>query len=219
MNKNIAHLLSVASNPILRTPLLGELPRLPAFCGTRATELMSLLGSRNGFYAFESALLVRPLNFEGHPLGIVQWNSTALWKSDYKSDFGEAIFFAEDVFGMQFCIKDDLINVFDPETGDLKVIAASLEDWAGWILKDAKIATGWPLAHLWQLNQGALEPGMRLLPKVPFVLGGEFTTENLYALNDAEGMRFRASIANQLRDCPDGSTVVLNVQRKGKSES
>jgi hypothetical protein len=53
------------------------------------------------------------------------------------------------------------------------------------------------------------------LPKVPYVLGGHgsFAIENLYALGDVEGMRFRASIANQLHDCPDGSKVVLNIKR------
>ena len=54
---------------------------------------------------------------------------------------------------------------------------------------------------------------MRLLPKVPFILGGQFSIENFYVLNDAEGMQFRASIANQLHDCPDGTKVVLNIKR------
>ena len=133
--------------------------------------------------------------------------------SEYKTNFCGVVFFAEDIFGMQFCIKNDAVNSFDPETGEFKVIAPSLEDWSRWIWEDTKTRTGWPVAHFWQLKQGVLKPGMRLLPKVPFVLGGQFAIENLYELNDVEGMRFRASIANQLRDCPDGSKVVLNIKR------
>lgn len=212
INKNIASLLTVAGDPISPNPPIGELQAL-GLSSARNQELFCLLGGRNGFYAFESALLVRPLDFEGPPLGIFQWNIATVWKADYKIDFKKAIFFAEDVFGVQFCILNDVINSFDPETGEFKVVAKSLEEWAGWILDDSKTRTGWPLAHFWQLKQGPLKAGVRLLPKVPFVLGGEFSIENLYFLNDAEGMRFRASIANQLQDCPDGTKVVLDIKR------
>ncbi len=212
MSENIARLLSATSDPLSTAPAVGELSRLSALSGSRGQELLNLLAHRNGFYAFESALLVRPLDFDASPLGIFQWNNAALWMSEYKTDLGGVVFFAEDIFGMQFCIKNDAVNSFDPETGELKVIAASLEDWCRWIWEDTKTRTGWPIAHFWQLKQGALKSGMRLLPKVPFVLGGQFAIENLYELNDVEGMRFRASIANQLRDCPDGSKVVLNIK-------
>jgi hypothetical protein len=211
MSNNYTQLLSVASNSISPTPTMEDLNQLPVLSGTCGQELLKLLGRRNGFYAFESSLLVRPLNFDGSPFGIFQWNNTTLWKAEYKIDFGNAVFFAEDIFGMQFCIKDDLVTLFDPETGDWKIIANSLGGWIDWIFKDSKITTGWPLAHDWQVKQGPLKFGTRLLPKVPFVLGGQFSIVNLYALNDAEGMRFRANIANQLHDCPDGSKVILRL--------
>lgn len=213
MTKNLDRLLSAASDSLLPAPVVRESLQLSALSGNVGRELLALLGRRNGFYAFESALLVRPLDSNKAPLGIFQWNKAALWKSEFKADLSNIIFFAEDIFGIQFCIKNDAINSFDPETGEFQAIAANLEEWAGEILKDAKMRTGWPLAHSWKLGQGELEPGTRLLPKVPFVLNGQFTIENLYALNDVEGMRFRASIANQLRDCPDGSKVVLNIKR------
>lgn len=212
INKNIASLLSVASDPISPNPPIGDLQTL-GLSSARNQEMFYLLGRRNGFYAFESALLVRPLDFKGPPLGIFQWNNTTSWKADYKIDLKNTIFFAEDLFGVQFCILNDVINSFDPETGEFKVVAKSLEDWAGWILEDSKTRTGWPLAHFWQLRQGPLKVGMRLLPKVPFALGGQFSIENLYVLNDTEGMRFRASIANQLHNCPDGTKIVLDIKR------
>ncbi|MGB7748669.1 MAG: SMI1/KNR4 family protein [Verrucomicrobiia bacterium] len=212
MTKNITRLLSAASDPLSAAPV-GELSQPTTLSGSRGQELLNLLAHRNGFYAFEAALLVRPLDYDASPLGIFQWNNEALWMSEYKTNLGGVVFFAEDIFGMQFCIKNDAVNSFDPETGEFKVIAPSLEDWSRWIWEDTKTRTGWPVAHFWQLKQGVLKPGMRLLPKVPFVLGGQFAIENLYELNDVEGMRFRASIANQLRDCPDGSKVVLNIKR------
>jgi hypothetical protein len=50
---------------------------------------------------------------------------------------------------------------------------------------------------------------MRLLPKTPFVCGGKYQLDNLYSVEEVKGMQFRASIANQIRDLPDGSDVVL----------
>ena len=43
--------------------------------------------------------------------------------------------------------------------------------------------------------------------------------ENLYALNDAEGMRFRASIANQLQNSPNGTEVILKIDRSESKEN
>ncbi|PWU12237.1 MAG: SMI1/KNR4 family protein [Verrucomicrobia bacterium] len=174
-----------------------------------------MLGRRNGFFAFESALLVRPYYSESSPLGIVQWNAPKLWKGNYGSSLPDMLCFAEDAFGVQFCIHNATICSFDPETAVLKEIARSIGGWAGWILEDHKVRTGWPLAHFWQLRHGPLRHGGRLLPKVPFVLGGQFTVENLYELNDLEGMRVRADIATQLKACPDGSKVVIRIRRGG----
>jgi hypothetical protein len=212
MTENITRLLSAASDPLSAAPV-GKLSQPTILSGIRGQELLNLLAHRNGFYAFEAALLVRSFDYEASPLGILQWNNEALWMSEYKTNLGGVVFFAEDIFGMQFCIRNDAVNSFDPETGEFKIIALNLEDWSRWIWEDTKTRTGWPMAHFWQLKQGLLKPGMRLLPKVPFVLGGQFSIENLYEFNDVEGMRFRASIANQLRDCPDGSKVVLNIKR------
>jgi hypothetical protein len=57
---------------------------------------------------------------------------------------------------------------------------------------------------------------MRLLPKLPFVLGGEYNLDNLYLANSVEGMRFRGSIARQIQNIPDGNKVVL---KKGTRDS
>jgi hypothetical protein len=48
---------------------------------------------------------------------------------------------------------------------------------------------------------------MRLVPKVPFVLGGEIEPGNVYSLNAKEGMRVRGELAVQIRDLPDGARV------------
>lgn len=80
-------------------------------------------------------------------------------------------FFAEDVFGGRFCIKNSKVYTFDPETGSLEYLADDIESWAQILLSDYEVLTGYPLAHQWQKQNGQLAAGKRLLPKVPFVLG------------------------------------------------
>ncbi|MGH7959923.1 MAG: SMI1/KNR4 family protein [Opitutaceae bacterium] len=210
MGDGIKRLLSGAGSRIA-SPLSKVVPPKSGelLTGRIGRELLDLLAVRNGFYAFESALLVRPLSFSGEPLGVIEWNDPELWRREYTNDLTGLIFFAEDVFGAQFCFSDDAVSTFDPETGEHQVIAGSLDAWATWVLEKHRSRTGWPLAQEWKTRFGILEPGQRLLPKIPFVLGGAFEIKNLYKLHDAESLRMRASIANQLRDCPDGSKVVL----------
>jgi hypothetical protein len=121
------------------------------------------------------------------------------------------LFFAEDIFGCQFALKESQVWTFNPETGEAQALASSLDGWARCLAEDYETLTGYPLAHAWQTRHGALAPGNRLVPKIPFVLGGEYNVANLHALDSAKSMLFRASIAVQIRDLPDGAQVQLQV--------
>ena len=173
-------------------------------------SLQALLSRKNGFYAFEGALHVFADGDPGHEYGLEQWNSEASWRCEYEGLAG-GVFFAEDVFGAQFCLVDGVISSFDPETGTLESMARSLDEWASMILDDYPTLTGYPLAHEWQRAHGPLPRGHRLVPITPFVLGGAFAIENLHVLDAVEGMLFRASIARQIRDLPDGTAVRLEI--------
>lgn len=214
MNHSIGKLLEIASDPIVKSSQFSESDSRIFEENTLADDLLKLLLRRNGFYAFESALLVRPITSTVPPLGIVQWNKDEMWKTEYrlKRNLSELLFFAEDIFGTQFCLSHDNISSFEPESGELKYIASNLDDWAAWILEDYKVRTGWPLAHIWQKQHGPISPGTKLLPKVPLILGGKIAVEQMYEVNDIESMRFRADIANQLANCPDGTKVVIKLK-------
>lgn len=67
--------------------------------------------------------------------------------------------------------------------------------------------TGYPFAHEWQSRYGVLAENTRLTPKIPFVLGGEFSIDNLYMLDSVKSMRLRADLALQLLNLPDGASV------------
>lgn len=210
MSNSLERLLSVASSQLnAHEPELTD--RLRNLAGSLADDLLNMLRKRNGFYAFESALHVFPSNSCQQEIGLENWNESALWRSEYNGMADDCLFFAEDVFGGQFCIRGNKVYTFDPETAALHYLADDIEGWAKTIISDYELLTGYQLAHHWQKQHGQLLVGKRLLPKIPFVAGGGFELNNLYLGNAVEGMRFRAHIANQIKDLPDGSQIKINI--------
>jgi hypothetical protein len=181
--------------------------------GRRGEELRLLLSDVNGFYAFESALHVLPAASDTHYTDLERWNRHEIWKSSYGQVLDHILCFAEDVFGGQFCICDDSVCYFEPETGELDQVSSTLEEWAKMVIGDYENRTGFPLAHQWQKIHGPLPVGQRLVPKKPFVLGGEFDLDNLVAYDAISGMRVRGELARQIRDLPDGSQVIYKIMK------
>src|SRR6266516_1930456 len=166
----------------------------------RAQELLHLLELKNGFYAFESALQIFPAaHFEGQ-MTLSRWNSHGVWKYEYEGIADGKLFFAQEGFGNQFCIFENQIWFFDAESGDLELSANTLEQWAAKILTDYEMQTGYPLVHQWQLRNGQLHQDHRLMPKMPFVLGGKYELENLYSLKAISAMRTRGNLAKQIKN-------------------
>ena len=208
--KAIHKLVSIASSPL--APNRASADRLAlAFGRDPATSLGSLLQEKNGFYAFEGALHVFPDNPSAQEPDIVTWNDRNLWRSAYDGLADDGVFFAEDVFGNQFVSRAGAVFAFDAETASYEAIANGIEEWSELILRECNLHAGYVLAHAWQSRNGKIESGRRLLPRKPFVLGGEYSVANLYSANAIGGMRFRGHVATQIRDVPDGSTIRLRV--------
>lgn len=208
----VGQLLSISSDPIgkpLRKP--GKPDIFDGF-GELGCELRALLARRNGFWAYESALLLRPAMGSTVPLSIEEWNDSALWLDSYQSlALPELLYFSEDVFGEQFALSRDSVVSCDPETGERKPIASSIDEWIVWVMGDYAAVTGYPLAHDWQVAHGPLPPGKRLVPRIPFVCGGEFAIENLGLMSDVQSMRFRGLLASQLLDLPEGAQIEFEI--------
>jgi hypothetical protein len=210
MNLHLKKLAGLGTDSLGDQPVEAE--GLMRCLGPEGARLSELLHLKNGFYAFESALHV--LSFgrarDGR-LGVGDWNRKELWIGDYGGMADGNIFFAEDVFGNQFCLREGQVMSFDPETGTLEHIAPGLDAWAADLLENYNVRTGHSLARAWQVEHGPIPLGRRLVPKQLFVLGGEYSVENLYALDAVEAMKMRASVALQTRDLPDGTKVNLVV--------
>ncbi len=92
----IAELLALGSAPISPQHF-----RLTNVTGPALRAFESVLSHKNGFYAFDGALLFRPDSLSQPELGIVQWNDAALWRARFAGIDG-LVFFADDVFGHPF---------------------------------------------------------------------------------------------------------------------
>ena len=90
-------------------------------------------------------------------------------------------------------------------------MADDLASWCDQILEDHPFLTGYPVAHEWQAAHGRLSEADRLTPIVPFVLGGDFTVDNLEATERSLGMRRRGSLASQIHDLPDGAEITVEL--------
>jgi hypothetical protein len=202
----IEKLLSISSAPLDRGT--AEMDSVPI---GDFGELQALLRNRNGFYAFESALHVFPGSQRREHMTLSRWNASDLWRFEYGELADGALFFAEDAFGNQFCLHQGRVCSFDAETGKMNEIGANLETWARALLSDYAFLTGHPLIHQWQVKNGALPVGSRLIPKIPFVLGGEYALQNLYPLEATRGMKSRGNLARQLKDLPDGARIEFRI--------
>lgn len=208
---SIEKLLSIASDPL--APSGVSLPAaLSGHEKKRREELEAMLSEKNGFYAFEGALHVFPCLPQPPQAGwpdLEAWNEKALWRGWYQEKVDGFLFFAEDVFGGQFAIRGEEIVSFDPESGETETLGANLEEWAAQVLLNYRRLTGYPLAQAWQVVNGPIPKGRRLLPKIPFILGGQYHEANLFAVDAVKGMRYRGELWQQLRDLPDGAQVRL----------
>jgi hypothetical protein len=210
--KRLEELLSISSEPLASKP-----SAFPEFLRAYVLgpELFEMLKQKNGFYAFESSLHVLPLTSDSES-GLEGWNRESLWRTGYQDLADGLLFFAEDILQDQFCLstKKNSVLRFHAETGRIDFAANSLEEWADLVLSNFQEETGWTFAHEWQLKNGPLPQGQRLMPKKPFFLGGGYELGNLWAGDALEGMRFKADLAMQTRELPEGAQVKINLAPK-----
>lgn len=207
---NLVTLTTIGSNSLGR-----EGVPIDILSGTKwhglGNELSILLSLKNGFYAFESALHVFPWEANHSAMGLADWNAPYLWRHEYGHMCEAMLFFAEDAFGNQFCLRERYICQFDAETGEIKELAKSFEEWACKILSDFEFLTGRGLLHNWQEAYGPISNGKRLVPKTPFVLGGDYSVTNLIAMDSVRAMRSRGNLASQLNGLQDGSKIQFRI--------
>ena len=199
---SIQKLLNVSSESICGKPYSKV---WPDYCN----DLKFLFENKNGFFAFEQSLHVFPTVESNSSYDIEDWNSHDLWKKEYTDLTDDLYFFAEDIFGVQFCFNknDSKIYTFNPETGLIEFLANNLEEWARLILGDYNYLTGCKIAHEWQEKNGKFKNKTRLIPNKLFVFGGEYSIDNLSEKDAIFGMKARGQILQKIKNMPDGTNV------------
>jgi len=208
MNK-LEKLLSISSAPLSSTSSTASVLRRQK--GAVFEEIQALLNNKNGFVAFECALVVFPTIDSQSVIGLDSWNDLNGWRRWYRGCIkDEVVCFAHDLFGGQFAASERGIIRLDPESGEVTEYAESVHQWAASLLANYPEDTGWPLAHEWQEANGPISPAERLLPKQPFILGGDYVVENLTLIDARVAMDNWGRLYEAIQSVPDGQEITIS---------
>jgi hypothetical protein len=143
---------------------------------------------------------------------VEQWNVPSLWRDSYDGLADGPPFIAESFIGEQYRIVDGEVVRWNPETGGHEPSGRTLDGWLALVRSEASMEVPTWLLRDWEALHGPLPPTVHLAPSVPIVLGGLYDLGNLHSVAAVSDLRWRAQLATQLRDLPDGAEVRLHVK-------
>jgi hypothetical protein len=171
-------------------------------------ELGELLTRMNGFFVFNGGAQVFHAGEQGLGPDLLAWNEAGTWKDTYGGLADDYFCFGQDIFGVQFAIKDNAeVVTFDPETARDKHVGNTLDEWASWLLEDPDVRGAASFAKAYQDANGPLQPDQRLVPLQFFVGGGGYDFDNFAVRDAVTAMRIRGPIAQQVHRLPEGATI------------
>src|SRR5262250_635079 len=100
----IGRLLRISTPVSTVAATKDELSRLDSL-GSLGQEIAEVIQLTNGFYALETALHFFPASSSGEHT-VFGWNEEGLWRSAFGEKTRGLFFFAENVFGEQFCVRE-----------------------------------------------------------------------------------------------------------------
>jgi len=170
-----------------------------------------IIESKNGGFFFDQSLHLYGFNESPNFHSIESING--LLQEEYRSIASDLLFFGQDIFGNQFSfdLKNRKIVFFNIETGERQTVALNFIEWVHIVLDQLDYFTGKTIARIWQKN-GRLQLGERLCPKIPFITGGEYSIENLYASKFPNYLATNANIARQVFNLPDGTEIKIVIK-------
>jgi hypothetical protein len=175
-------------------------------------ELATLLSTKNGFFLFNGGVNVFRAGEQGMGPELLHWNMAGTWKDTYCGLADDFFCFGQDIFGVQFAIRDNAeVVTFDPESAEVKPLGDSLEAWAAWLLANPDVRGAAGFARAYQNERGALEVGQRLVPLQFFVVGGGYDFDNFVVKDAVTAMRIRGPFAQQVHRLADGATIRIVV--------
>ncbi len=119
----------------------------------------------------------------------------------------------EDIFGNLFVFLKNGYGLFNIETADIEYIANDFTGFLNKISSDIKFYTGESLVLNREMSE-QLCTGYRYCPIFPFILGGEYQTENLYLKDMVANIKFSSDLAKQIKNLPDGTKIKYQIVGK-----
>jgi hypothetical protein len=125
-------------------------------------------------------------------------------------DLARPLPFAMDAFGDIFVRHEGGVLRVNTETGEADDTWIDLECWAKDLTDDPDVVVGMRFLATWEKLNGRIPAGHRLAPRIPFVLGGPYTLDNIVSLPIDAILSFRTHLAREIYDLPDGARVLLD---------
>ena len=122
-----------------------------------------------------------------------------------RNAFGNVIVEASDASYWRICPEDVSCKPIAASADELEQLRSSAEFDHDWQMA--------PLIAVAQAKLGVTPEGRCYCLKIPAVLGGDYSEENLGTIELAELLSVSGSIARQIQDLPDGTRVRLVVLR------
>lgn len=164
----------------------------------------------NGGYYFNSSLHFYGFCTQPNYHNIITVNQHL--SKTYQYLYNDLFAFAEDVFGNQFCFKHKHVVFFNLETAEKEVIAENFHDFQAEVKKDFEYYSGVNLLQDWLKGGKNLPFGNRLCAKTPFVIGGKYESENISLIEAFKNISHNASLAHQIYNLPDGTSVQIKLK-------
>ena len=118
--------------------------------------------------------------------------------------------FGLDVFGNVFLEKRGESYLLNIETGDAELISPSLESFYLALEEDSDYLSGVGLLRKWERKYGPLPKDYRLMPAVPFFLGGEYAVDNIKSAPTMQVLSLFSDLHEKTRDVPDGTPIEIS---------
>lgn len=178
---------------------------------TKDSLYIEFMNNHNGGYFYNNSLHLYGIStiFNYHDINSIN----SIFSICYGGLVDNLFFFGEDIFGNPFGFNNqgDIIH-FNLESADKEKVAHSFEEWLKVISADLNYFTGKDLVkYLNEDDKNLLGKGKRYTAKYPFILGGKYTADNLILKDYKKNLEYNSSIAKQVYDLPDGSSIEIKI--------
>ena len=181
--------------------LLAELP----------PELAELLRETNGFILHGGALHFRGASLvpAWHSLRVAMHDAEAFHQMYEEVERGD-IPFAQDLFGDLFVLREGVVLRLFAETGEIEALSRSLEEFLTHLCDD--------FSEFLNVQPSTLQPGQLVLAYPPFCFEESGKEIDQTPLPAREVIHFHATLAQQLKDVPEGAKIKFNVNEPQRSD-